>query len=182
MFDNFFILIYNKFMTQNVVLIGMPSSGKSACGKLLAKRLGLGFIDSDLVIEGIEQKSLPKLIEEQGAEKFIEIEARINSGLDVMRCVIATGGSAVYSDHAMQKLKERGVVVYLKIDAEEIKKRIPDLVLRGVVMHGNCACVDDLYLERVPLYEKYQDITIDCNKKSIEEIVEEITTYITEKL
>ena len=180
MFDNFFSLNYNEFIMKNVVLIGMPSSGKSAVGERLAVRLGFGFIDSDLIIQGMEQKSLSKLIEEQGVEQFLQIEARINSGLDVARCVIATGGSAVYSDHAMQSLKERGTLVYLKIGVGEVKRRIPDLASRGVVMRGNCTCVDDLYRERVPLYEKYQDITIDCNKKSIEEIVEEITTYITE--
>ena len=165
---------------KNVVLIGMPSSGKSVVGEMLAQKLGFGFIDSDLVIQGMEQKSLPELLKEHGAEAFIQIEARINSGLDVKRCVIATGGSAVYSDSAMQRLKERGTLVYLKIDAEEVKRRVPDLASRGVVMRGNCNSAEKLYRERVPLYEKYQDITIDCNKKSIEQIVEEITAYITE--
>ena len=165
---------------KNVVLIGMPSSGKSAVGARLAQKIGYGFIDSDLVIQGMKKKSLAQLIAEGGAEKFIETEAQINGGLDVSRCVIATGGSAVYSDEAMERLKQNGVAVYLKIDAEEVKRRIPDLVSRGVVMRGTLNNVDDLYQERAPLYERYQDITIDCNQKTIDEIVEEISSYITE--
>lgn len=154
---------------NNVVLIGMPSSGKSAVGILLAKLLGYGFIDSDRVIQGIEGKRLSKLIEEHGAEGFLKIEERVNCGLDVSRCVIATGGSAVYSDYAMKRFKERGKVVYLKIDADTVKKRIPDLVSRGVVMRGTLNSVDDLYKEREPLYEQYADITVECNELTLDE-------------
>ncbi len=164
----------------NVVLIGMPSSGKSAVGIRLSKLLGYGFIDSDLVIQGMEGKRLSELIAQYGTEGFEKIEERVNCGLDVSRCVIATGGSAVYSDRAMKSLKQNGKIVYLKISAETVSERIPDLVSRGVVMHGALNCVEDLYQERVPLYERYQDFTIDCNKKTLLEIAEEIYHLLSE--
>ncbi|MDE6411104.1 MAG: shikimate kinase [Clostridia bacterium] len=154
---------------NNVVLIGMPSSGKSAVGIRLAQLFGYGFIDSDLVIQGIEGKRLSKLIEEHGAEGFLKIEERVNCGLDVSRCVIATGGSAVYSDPAMKFFKQNAKIVYLKISAETVKNRIPDLVSRGVVMRGTLNSVDDLYRERIPLYEKYADITVECDSLTLDE-------------
>lgn len=157
-----------------MVLIGMPSSGKSAVGIRLAKRLGYGFIDSDRVIEGFEKKKLSELIEERGADGFLEIEERVNCGLDVSRCVIATGGSAVYSARAMESLKKNGKVVYLSVDAQTVKERIPDLVSRGVVVRGALRSVEDLFSERAPLYEKYRDVTVLCVGKSLDEIAEEI--------
>lgn len=166
---------------NNVVLIGMPSSGKSAVGIRLAKLLGYGFIDSDLVIQGIEGKRLSKLIEEHGAEGFLKIEECVNCALDVSRCVIATGGSAVYSDNAMQFFKKNAKIVYLKIDVEEVKKRIPDLVSRGVVMRGTLNSVDDLFEERTPLYEKYADITVDCNGLTLDEAAACCAAAVREK-
>ena len=154
---------------NNVVLIGMPSSGKSTVGIRLAKLLGYGFIDSDSVIQDFKGKRLSELIEEHGAEGFLKIEERVNAGLDVSRCVIATGGSAVYSDYAMQSFKKRGTVVYLKVSSETVKQRVPDLVSRGVVMRGTLNCVEDLYKERVPLYEKYADVTVECDGLTLDE-------------
>lgn len=166
---------------NNIVLIGMPSSGKSAVGNRLAERLGYGFIDSDLVIQGIEGRRLFEIVAERGAEGFIQVEERVNCGLDVSRCVIATGGSAIYSDRAMKSLKRNGTIVYLKIDAKTVKKRIPDLISRGVVMRGKIDCVEDLYRERVPLYEKYADITVDCEELTLDEITTRCVAEITEK-
>lgn len=151
------------------MLIGMPSAGKSAVGARLAGLLGYGFIDSDLVIQGLAGKSLAQLIQEHGAEGFLKIEERVNCGLDVSRCVIATGGSAVYSEQAMENFKKNGKIVYLKISAKTVKKRIPDLVSRGVVMRGTLDSVDDLYKERSPLYEKYADITVECDLLTLDE-------------
>ena len=110
----------------------------------------------------------------------MKIEERVNCALDVSRCVIATGGSAVYSDRAMEKFKKNAKIVYLKISAETVKKRIPDLESRGVVMRGRMNGIDDLYQERTPLYEKYADVTVDCNEKTLAEIAEEISKLILE--
>lgn len=165
---------------NNVVLIGMPSSGKSAVGIRLAELLGYGFIDSDRVIEGFEEKKLSELIEEHGADGFLKIEERVNCGLDVSRCVIATGGSVVYSARAMESLKKNGKIVYLYVDVQTVKERIPDFVSRGVVMRGKLHDVEDLYKERAPLYERYRDITVNCKNKTLSQIAEEIFELVSE--
>ncbi len=159
---------------DNLILIGMPSSGKSTVGVLLAKLMGYGFIDSDLLIQGEEGKRLSEIISEKGAEGFLRVEERVNAGLQTERCVIATGGSAVYSSRAMEHLKKLGTVVYLKVSEEDVKRRIPSLEKRGVVMRGNLKTVEDLYRERAPLYERYADLTIDRKGKDVEATAQEI--------
>ena len=122
---------------DNVVLIGMPSSGKSTAGVLLAKRIGYGFIDCDLIIQGEQGLRLSEIIEKEGAEGFIDIEEKVNAGLYAKRCVIATGGSVVYGKRAMEHLKTLGKIVYLKLGVGEVERRIPSFQKRGVVMRGN---------------------------------------------
>ena len=129
---------------DNLVLIGMPSSGKSTAGVLLAKKIGYGFIDCDLIIQGEQGALLSEIISREGAEGFIAIEERVNAGLAAMRCVIATGGSVCYSDRAMRHLKSMGTVVYLELSEGEVARRIPDLVRRGVVMRGNAAGLHEI--------------------------------------
>ena len=162
---------YNKINMDNLVLIGMPSSGKSTAGVLLAKKIGYGFIDSDLIIQGEQGALLSEIIEREGTEGFIAIEERVNAGLMAMRCVIATGGSVCYSERAMNHLKSLGKVVYLQLSEEEVARRIPSLVKRGVVMRGNVATLDALYRERIPLYERYADVTVRCDGQMIDETV-----------
>ena len=159
---------------DNLVLIGMPSSGKSTAGVLLAKRIGYGFIDCDLIIQGEEGKKLSEIIEDKGVDGLIGIEERVNAGIMATHCVIATGGSVVYSDRAMRHLKEIGTVVYLELGPEEVERRIPSLAKRGVVMRGNVKDVKGLHEERKPLYEQYADITVSCDNKNIDETVEAI--------
>ncbi len=156
---------------DNLILIGMPSSGKSTAGVLLAKKIGYGFIDCDLIIQGQEKALLSEIIEEKGMDAFIEIEERINAGLFAKRCVISTGGSVVYGARAMEHLKEIGKVIYPHLSAGDVEKRIPNLSKRGVVMRGNISDIRALYAERAPLYEKYADCTVDCDGQSIEETV-----------
>ena len=153
------------------VLIGMPSSGKSTAGVLLAKRIGYGFIDTDLIIQGEQGALLSQIIEKEGAEGFLAIEERVNAGIAAMRCVIATGGSVCYLPRAMEHLKTLGRVVYLKLSMEEVARRIPSLVKRGVVMRGNVETLEELYAERVPLYEQYADVTVCCDGQTIDETV-----------
>lgn len=162
---------------KNIVLIGMPGSGKSTLGVILSKKLNYGFVDSDSIIVAYHGKLLPELIDENGAEGFLDLEEKINSAISVKRCVISTGGSAIYRGNVIDKFKETGIVVYLKIPYEEIKSRAGDLKKRGVVIkQGNT--LKDLYNERIPLYEKYADITVDLNSNSIEENVEKIHNAI----
>ena len=156
---------------DNLVLIGMPSSGKSTAGVLLAKRIGFGFIDTDLIIQGEQGALLSQIIEREGAEGFLAIEERVNAGIAAMRCVIATGGSVCYLPRAMEHLKKLGTVVYLELSEEEVARRVPDFVRRGVVMRGNIRTLKELYAERVPLYEKYADVTVRCDGQTIDETV-----------
>ena len=158
---------------DNIVLIGMPGVGKSTIGVVLAKVLGYQFVDADLLIQEAEGKLLSELIEENGTDGFIEIENRVNSQIQTHRSVIATGGSVVYCDEAMQHLKSEGVVVYLKISLELLSRRLGNLKGRGVVLKEG-QTLASLYDERVPLYEKYADLIIDCSGKMLRDVVAEI--------
>ena len=158
---------------KNVILIGMPGVGKSTIGVVLAKRLGFRFVDSDLVIQDKYGKLLHELIDEFGVDGFWEIENRVNAELDVQKSVIATGGSAVYGREAMERFRKTGIVVYLKLPYEELAERLGDLYLRGVTLLPG-QTLEDLYRERTPLYEKYAHITINCQGKTIRELVAEV--------
>lgn len=140
----------------------------------MAKRIGYGFIDCDLLIQGEEGKLLPDIIEEKGAEGFIAIEERVNAGLMADRCVIATGGSVVYSQRAMEHLKTLGKVIYLCVSEKELEKRIRSFKRRGVVMRGEVTNLLELYEDRAALYEQYADVLIECDGQTIEETVETI--------
>lgn len=168
-------------MRKNIVLIGMPGAGKSTVGVVLAKVVGHKFVDSDLVIQETYGKLLHELITEHGLNGFLEIENQVNAGLDMTKSIIATGGSVIYGKEAMEHLKEIGLVVYLKLSLESIADRLGDLQQRGVALKEGWG-LKELYEERVPLYEKYADLTIDCEEKSIRQITEEIAgAYRNEK-
>ena len=163
---------------MNIILIGMPASGKSTAGVLLAKTLGYGFIDSDLLIQNREKALLCDIIAAKGAEEFLRIEEDVNAQLWAERCVVATGGSAVYGERAMRHLKELGKVVYLHISEAEVERRLGNIVLRGVVMRKKGETVAELYAERVPLYETYADLTVDCDGLTLEQTVEQIVSAL----
>ena len=158
---------------KNIVLIGMPGAGKSTVGVVLAKKLGYAFLDSDLVIQSREGKLLHEIIEAHGVEQFWSIEEEANLSINAVRTVIATGGSVIYGGRAMEHLGQGGVIVYLKLSCEEIARRLGDLNERGVTLRKG-QNLQMLYEERIPLYEKYADITVTCEKLTIREIVEEI--------
>ena len=154
-------------MKNNITLIGMPGSGKSTVGVVLAKRLGRRFVDSDLVIQDRHGKLLHELITEYGVEGFWQIESYVNASLDLENSIIATGGSACYEPEGMQHLREISTVVYLKLPYEEVEKRLGDLNARGVTLQPG-QTLRDLYDERTPLYEKYADIVVDEEDKDLE--------------
>ena len=161
-------------MKKNVTLIGMPGSGKSTVGVVLAKVLGYHFVDSDLVIQEQTGKLLHELITEYGDEGFLEIENKVNAGLQVERSVIATGGSAVFGEEAMEHLREISTVVYLKLSYPNLKKRLGDLKKRGVVLKPG-------QLEyRTPYYEKYAHVVVDEEDMDIRGVVETITSLLEE--
>lgn len=160
-------------MISNIILIGMPGAGKSTIGVVLAKRLGFSFLDTDLVIQEKQKMLLHEILDEYGQDGFNEVENAILSEIFAKNSIIATGGSAVYGKDAMQNMKELGKIVYLKISYEELEHRLGDLEERGVSMKEG-QTLRSLYEERLPLYEKYAEDTIDCDGKSICEIVYEI--------
>ncbi len=155
---------------MSVILIGMPSCGKSTLGVLLAKQLGYRFIDSDLLIQESEGKLLHEIIAEKGKSGFISIEERVNAAIAENNAVIATGGSVIYGERAMENLKKLGKIVYLELSYDEMCARLGDYSHRGVVMRSGTTLAD-MYAERKPLYEKYADITVRvCNADLTENV------------
>lgn len=159
---------------NNIILIGMPGVGKSTVGIVLAKSLGYSFIDSDLLIQDREGMLLYEIIEKYGLERFNQIESEINSSIEAENTVIATGGSAIYSKEAMMHLRSIGTVIYLSLPYPELSERLGDLNQRGVSIRPG-ETLATLYEERVPLYERYADVTIDCLDLTIRDIVKKIT-------
>lgn len=162
---------------MNVILIGMPGSGKSTVGVVLAKLLGCGFIDGDLVIQEQEGKLLHEIIDEIGADGFNELENRINCNISPKRAVIAPGGSVVYGREAMEHYKSIGKVVFLNLPLGDLERRLGDLNKRGVSLKKG-QTLKDLYNERLPLYMKYADYTVDCHNKRLKTVAAEIEDYI----
>lgn len=162
---------------ENVILIGMPGAGKSTVGIVLAKVLGYDFIDSDLLIQKREGKLLWQIMRDVGNEGFNRIEEQVNSQITADHSVIATGGSVIYGPKAMEHLRSIGTVVYLKVSCADLKKRLGDLTKRGVVLEPG-QTLDDLYKERIPLYEKYAHIVVNVSHKNVQQSIEAIETAL----
>lgn len=158
-------------MTENIVLVGMPASGKSTVGVILAKELKYRFIDTDLLLQDATDQTLIEIIGERGLDGFLELENAAVSRLQAKRTVIATGGSVVYGREAMEHLKANGTVVYLKHRYEVIESRLTNITTRGVVMREG-ATLRDLFRERTPLYEQYADLTIEADGLTTEQTVQ----------
>lgn len=158
---------------MNIVLTGMPACGKSTVGVVLAKTAGMSFLDTDLLIQEKAGMKLQDILNEKGMDEFLRIEEEVLSSVDVQNTVISTGGSAVYSEKAMAHLDEIGTVVYLQLSLEEIEQRLNNIKTRGIAM-GPGETLADLYDKRVPLYEKYANVTITAAGLTVEECIEAI--------
>lgn len=162
-------------------LIGMPGSGKSCMGKAVSNKLKIRNIDSDTLIEKKEGKKLWQLMAELGTENFKRLEEKTLLEFSEDNCILSTGGSAVYYDAAMMHLKSLGKVIYLKVDLPVIKERLGDFSKRGIVLAPG-QTIDDLYVERCALYEKYADITVNCSGHAFPKyhanIISEIEKYL----
>jgi shikimate kinase len=159
----------------------MPGAGKSTIGVLLAKTMLMDFCDTDLIIQKHFGTSLCNIINEKGTEAFIKAEEETILYSEFNNCVIATGGSAVYGEKAMKHLKNNSITVYLKVDSDELEKRIHNIHTRGIAMKEGTT-IAQLYDERAPLYEKYADITIDCENTTPEECVNKIIENLKSKI
>ena len=164
--------------TRNIVLIGMPGVGKSSAGVILAKRLNMNFIDTDIYIQQQTGQSLHNLIASSGLKAFCDLEADLITKLNVNNHVIATGGSVVYGNNAMQHLKKNGMVLWLDLPYSQLAERLDDLDARGVVMEPRQS-LEQLYNCRRPFYEKYAALRIDTNALNVDKVVTLITKIIT---
>lgn len=162
---------------RNIILIGMPAVGKSTVGVIVAKRLGYEFVDTDLLIQKQEKKLLREIIDEVGNEGFLAIENQVNRDLYVERTVIAPGGSIVYCKEAMEHYRQIGIIIYLKASYEEIEKRIRNAKHRGVVLKDGQE-LRDVYEERVKLFEKYADYTVEETGIGLDETIDRVLELI----
>jgi shikimate kinase len=162
---------------RNIVLIGMPGVGKSTVGVVLAKRLGYSFLDTDIYLQTSEGKSLQKIIRAIGTSRFCDLEERHVLSISVQAHVIATGGSVVYRQKAMDHLRGDGTIIHLDLGLGDLKKRLDDIDARGVVIAPGLR-VDDLYAERHPLYLRYADATIETKGCTPDEVVGKIVVLL----
>jgi shikimate kinase len=162
-----------EMQKSNIALIGMPGCGKSTVGVLLAKRLGRYFLDTDVLIQAVEGRTLREIIDTRGMDGFRGVERMHIECVDVKNAVIATGGSVVYYASAMRALKTDAVTVYLKITLEELTRRLGDLNERGVVLEPG-QTLSQLYEKRTPLYEQWADRTVDLTGLNHDQAVDAI--------
>ncbi|HMK55220.1 MAG TPA: shikimate kinase [Dissulfurispiraceae bacterium] len=162
---------------SNIVLVGMPGSGKSTAGVILAKLASLDFIDTDILIQRATGKALQEIVDREGYMALRHIEEDILLKLECRDHVVATGGSAVYSEAAMEHLKKDGVIVFLDVDIATLKSRIRNYETRGLAKHPDQS-FEELFAERMELYRKYADITISGEGLTQEEVCGAILRWL----
>lgn len=168
------------FLKNNIVLIGMPGAGKSTNGLLLAKALGKDFVDTDVLIQVREGKTLQLIMDNSDYLALRQIEESVLTEIDAQNTVIATGGSAVYSEDGMSHLRTNGIIVYLETPLETLEQRIHDYETRGIAKHPEQS-FDDLFSERSKLYNQYADICIHCDQQPPEEVVQSVLDALKSK-
>ncbi|MDD2647368.1 MAG: shikimate kinase [Eubacteriales bacterium] len=164
-------------MRENIILIGMPGSGKSTLGVVLAKMLGMDFIDTDLLIQRQTGKRLQEIVNESGVDRLIDCEEQAILGLEIENTLVATGGSVVYREKGMAHLKQLGRLVYLRVPYHDIEHHILNISTRGIAIRPG-QTLFDLYKERTPLYEKYADTVFDVKDMSVAKTTEAIYDFI----
>ena len=161
----------------SIVLIGMPGAGKSTLGILLAKELGMGFVDTDVAIQVREGRTLQEILDSSNYLNLRRIEEQVLLSEEIHRKVVATGGSAVYSEAGMARLKDGATVVFLDVPLEELQQRISNFDSRGIARKPNQS-LKSLFEERCKLYRHYADIAVDCNQQSLEQSLKSVTQQL----
>lgn len=162
---------------DNIILIGMPGSGKSSVGVVLAKALGYRFLDVDLLIQEREGALLQELLDRDGVERFLDMERDAICSVDCRRTVVAPGGSCVCREEAVAHMRRLGTVVYLKLSLEEVESRIHNLATRGIALQPG-QTIADVYEYRTPLYERCAHITVPADGQSLAGTVEAVRKAI----
>lgn len=164
---------------KSLILIGMPGAGKSTIGVMLAKELAKDFVDTDILIQSRENATLQDIMDEGGYLHLRDIEADVIMETNLKNHIIATGGSAVYSDEAMKHLAKYGPIVYLDANLDELRRRIHNYESRGIARREDQS-FDDVFAERTLLYRKYADIVIDCNKSRQGQVLNDLVERLKE--
>lgn len=164
-------------MNKNVVLIGMPGSGKSTLGVILAKMVGFDFVDTDVLIQLHEHRTLQDIVDTEGYMVLRQIEGQVIQNFHATETIVATGGSAVYDHEAMMHLKAHGVAVYLDVPLHELERRVGDYSKRGLAKRPD-QTFDDLFAERTQLYQTYADYTFPHAGETPEALAEKIITRL----
>ncbi len=164
-------------MQSSIILIGMPGSGKSTLGVVLAKMLGMDFVDTDLLIQKTTGKRLQEIVNGEGSDTLIDREEAAILSLQAENTLIATGGSVVYREKGMQHLKELGRIIYLRVSYHDIEKHILNISTRGIAIRPG-QTLFDLYKERAPLYEKYADTIFDVKDMSVTEATQALYDFV----
>ncbi len=163
---------------DNIILVGMPGCGKSTLGVVLARKLGYGYLDTDSFISQREKSTLQDIIEKHGLNYFLDIESSVGSEIVCDRVIIATGGSMIMSEKAMDNLKSLGKVIYINVPIDELKRRLGNFSDRGIAMK-NGETLDDILKKRTPYYNKYADLVVDYKDgNSLEETVNDIIEHL----
>ena len=163
---------------NNIILVGMPSCGKSTVGVILEKTMGMDFIDTDILIQKEQGMTLQKIIDSKGEEEFYRIEEGVLSSYKGKGQVVATGGSAIYYEKAMAHLAEMGTIIYLKVSLDTVLKRLDNISTRGVPMKEGMT-LEKLYDQRIPLYESRSHVTVEADGMTVEQVVAEIVRAVS---
>lgn len=166
---------------KSIVLIGMPGSGKSTLGVLLAKELMLDFVDTDLLIQNRERKTLQQIVDGQGYLRLREIEAEVIQENSYANTLVATGGSVVYSDAGMRHLQGFGRVVFLKVGLDTLNARVNNKSSRGLAAPQGHT-LQNIFDERQPLYERYAEVTVDANGQSVDDTLASVLKALRAQL
>jgi shikimate kinase len=168
---------------RSIVLIGMMGAGKSTIGRRLSARLGLPFLDADAEIEAAAGMSIPDIFESRGEADFRDGEVRVIARLlENGPAVVATGGGAIMRQETRDRIRDKAVSIWLKVDSDVIMRRVKRRFDRPLLQTADPeATVERLIREREPIYG-LADVTVWSRDVPHEKIVDESIEALYAKL